>query len=154
MSTSFNCSGRLRPLSSIQFTPVHKTGNKTGDTLDLFRRSVLIAFVMDRNEPKTRFTQPRMSLDLLMLKSHVGMKSSLVEYLRSELAEFRMKAPRLFQEQALIRGNRLLAGEQVFKGRNRGAVRMTTLDRLLQLLRVAEQNDVSRRLRNGQHVRQ
>ena len=142
MSTSSNCSGRLSPLVIDPIhTGLHKTGNKAGNTLDLFRRSILITFVRDRNEPETRFTQPRVPFDLLLLESLARMESPLVEYLRSEVAELRVQAPRLFQEQALIRGDRLLPGEQVFKSRNRGAVRMATLDRLLQLLRVAEQNE-------------
>ena len=36
MSTSSNRSGRLRPLSSIQFTPDRKDVNKADDTLDLW----------------------------------------------------------------------------------------------------------------------
>jgi hypothetical protein len=38
------------------------------DTFDFFRRSVLIAFVMDRNEPEARFTQLRVSFDILLFE--------------------------------------------------------------------------------------
>ena len=95
-----------------------------------------------------------MPFDLLMLESLARVESPLVEYLRSEVAELRVQAPRLFQEQALIGGDRLLPGEQVFKSRNSGTVRMAALDRLLQLLRVTKQNDIFRGLRDGQHIRQ
>jgi hypothetical protein len=53
-----------------------------------------------------------------------------------------------------IWSDRLLPGEQVFKGRNLGTIGMTTLDRLLQLLRVTKQNDIFRSLGDGQHIRQ
>ena len=83
--------------------------------------------MMDRNEEEARFTQPGVPFDLLILESLARMESPLVEYLRSELAELRVQAPRLFQEQACIGRNRLLPGEQVFKGRNLGTIGMTAL---------------------------
>ena len=79
-----------------------------------------------------------MPFDFLILETLARVESPLVENLRSELAELRAKAPRLFQEQACIRGNRLPSGEQVFKAETSAPSGITALDRLLQLLRVAK----------------
>ena len=68
-----------------------------------------------------------MPFDLLILESLARMESPLVENLRSEVTELRVQAPRLFQKQACIGGNRLPSGEQVFKGRNLGTIGMTAL---------------------------
>ena len=108
-------------------TDLHKIGNKTRDTFDLFRRSVLIAFVMDRNEPEARLTQPRVPFNPLVFKTLARVESPLVEHLRSRVAKLWVQSPRLFQEQARIGRNRLLPGEQVFKGRNLGTIGMTAL---------------------------
>ena len=58
------------------------------------------------------------------------------------------------QKDASIVGHRLGAAEHVLQRRDVHAVRMTSLLRLLELLRIAEQHEISRRLRCGEHVRQ
>ena len=62
--------------SPLVVNPIHtrlqKAVQKTRDTLDLFRRSVPVALVTNRNEPQTRFTLPRMTFDPLMIEPNGG----------------------------------------------------------------------------------
>src|SRR5512139_609196 len=68
-------------------------------------------------------------------------KASLVEILRNERANARMKAPCSRQEHAQICGDgQGVAAQPVFERRHLGPGRVGTLLRLLELRRVAEQH--------------
>ena len=62
-----------------------------------------------------------------------------------------MQPPGLFEEQALIRGDRPLAAENMIERRHIGALR-AALHRLIELLWIADQDDRFSRLRYGKHV--
>ena len=65
-----------------------------------------------------------------------------------------MQPPGLVQEQAAVGRDGLVLAEEVLERRDVGAVGMAALLRLLELLRVAEQDQALRRLRDREHVRQ
>jgi hypothetical protein len=63
-----------------------------------------------------------------------------------------MQAPRFVKKKFTIRRNGRVRPEDVCQGGNVGTFGVTSLHRLLKLLRVTEQNDAFRRLRRGHHV--
>ena len=65
-----------------------------------------------------------------------------------------MQPPGLFQEQAAVTVDSLLASEEVVQRRDVRPLGMGALHRLLELSRIAEQNDACSRMRNCEHVGQ
>src|SRR5690242_16937357 len=63
-----------------------------------------------------------------------------------------MEPPCLGEEQTPIGRNGVMRAEDVVQGRNSNAIRMASLNRLLQLPRVSQQDDALRSLCDGQHV--
>jgi hypothetical protein len=77
-------------------------------------------------------TGPFHECNPLVFKTLARVLSPLVEHLRSKVAKLWVQSPRLFQEQARIGRNRLLPGEQVFKGRNLGTIGIVKLQTKLE----------------------
>ena len=65
-----------------------------------------------------------------------------------------MEPPSFLQEKPLFSGDSLLVSEQVTEGGYFGALRMGALRRLVQLLRVANENQIRAGVGNGQDVGQ
>ena len=93
-----------------------------------------------------------MSFNLLALQAIPGLQPRFVEHLGSEVANLRMESPSVLQEQPHIPRNRLGSGKYVFERGDLCTVRVTSFSRLIQLLGVAQQDDASCGLRNGQNV--
>src|SRR5215207_6357632 len=63
-----------------------------------------------------------------------------------------MEPPRFLEEEPTALRHGLLTVEKIVHGRNGGAVGVTSLHRLIELLRIAEQHNSGCSLRNGQQV--
>ena len=84
----------------------------------------------------------------------LGAEPPLVELLRRERADVRVHAPRLVEEHAAVRVDSRRLAEQVAEGGDVGAGRVDSLDGLVELTRVAEQDEAPRRLADGEGVRE
>src|SRR5207245_2646005 len=81
------------------------------------------------------------------------LQAALVVQLRRERAKGGMHSPGAIEEEAaILRDRRMLAVDQVDECRNVGSVRMRASPRLLELLRVAQQDEVPRRARRREGV--
>src|SRR4029079_14095557 len=106
----------------------------------------LVALVLDGHVDEPRVTEAlgraaARGDQLLPLESRRRRETILVERFGGELADLRMQAARLMQEQAALRLDRLRAAQEVLERRCLRAGRMARLLRLLELLRIAEQHE-------------
>ena len=83
-----------------------------------------------------------------------GAEPPLVELLRREGADVRVHAPRVVEEDAAGRVDGRRFAEEVAEGRDAGAGRVDPLDGLIELARVAEQDETRRCLADGEGVRE
>ena len=63
-----------------------------------------------------------------------------------------MKPPRLFEKQPFVRGDRPRTTQDMVKRRHVGALGVTSLHRLVEPLRIADQHHGLRHLRHREHV--
>src|SRR5438034_9868980 len=77
---------------------------------------------------------------------------TVVEELRDEPADIWMKAPCLGQEQSFVRTDCCTLSQQMGKNRDIRSRRMDTLLRLIELLRIANEDETAGCLRNRQRV--
>src|SRR4051794_16584934 len=82
------------------------------------------------------------------------MELTLVEQLGRELADSWREPPGHWKEETAISRNRLRAPEYVLERRDADAVRVRCLLRLVELLRIAREDQTRPRLRHRQSVRQ
>jgi hypothetical protein len=80
------------------------------------------------------------------------MEATFVKHLRIEGADRGMESPRFRQEEPTIRRNGRMRSENVVERRDINPVRVAALDRLLQLARIAQENDASRRLGDRENI--
>ncbi len=92
--------------------------------------------------------------DALPLEIRPRLEAPLVERFGGESADVRMEPVRVLEEQAQGVRDRLAAVEQMGERRTLGSGRVRALERLIELLRVAEQHDGARRAGDGQDIRQ
>ena len=111
-------------------------------TLDLFGRRIAICLMIDSDEPQARIAQPGMADDFAIAGETSGAEASFVEKIGSECADVRVKPPRFRQQQPHRVGNRLVVAEQMLQCRTFRARRMASLQRAVELLRVADQDDI------------
>ena len=88
----------------------------------------------------------------LDLETRLRLEPVVVEDLGRERAEVRVEAPGGLEEEPLAGRHRRVGSEHVAKGRPIGAGRMRSAERLIELLRVAQEDDARRRLRHCQDV--
>src|SRR5579863_9597603 len=96
----------------------------------------------------------RVIRDLLTLKACRRSQSVFIEELRCERRNLWMESPGLFEKESPVRGNGFVSPKQMFQGRFFRSFRMTPFERLVQLLRITEQHETLRRLRDGKNVRE
>ena len=108
--------------------------------------------MLDRDEPQAGAVQRAGAGERLPSGLSPRLEAALVEHLRCELTDLGRQSPGLLQEQSAIGGDRLSAVEHVLESGHRRALRVQALDRLLELLRVAEQHEAFRAGRDGEHV--
>ena len=104
------------------------------------------------NDPEPRSLERWGSDEHLSLQAVARTESSLVEDLRRERAEARCQPPGLGQEDATVGGNGLVSTEDVVESRHVRSLGMAPLLRLLELLRITEENNALRSVRHGQDV--
>ena len=128
----------------------------------LLRRLVPVAFVDHRQPADPGARQLPCPVDRLPLAPRFGRQLALVEDLARVLADRRVQPPRPVEEQAERRRHdrrprfdrSRTAFEQVSQRRPLGSGRMRALERLVELLRVAEQHEAPGRRRYGDDVRE
>ena len=96
--------------------------------------------MLDGNPPQSGF-----AVDGLAFEVGLGVEPAVVRDLGDERAHLRVHAVRGLEEQAEVVGHGLGAVEEVLERGHLGAVGMTSLRRLRELLRIAEQHDALRR---------
>src|ERR1700694_5218843 len=102
---------------------------------------------VDASQPALR--QPRHPENPLPLEPLPPRQPPLVKQLRCERTNTRRQSPSNRKEYPAVARNRLMLPEDVVKRRSADTVRMTSLSWLLELARVAEQDDAARGLRGG-----
>ena len=90
----------------------------------------------------------------LSAELRLGAEPPLVELLRRERADVRVHAPSLVEEDAAGRVDGRGFAEEVAEDGDVGAGRVDPLDGLVELARVAEQDEAPRRLADGEGIRE
>ena len=129
--------------------------NDASDGVDFFVGAGLVAFVRDFDEEEAGAGEGRVAFEPLALELVDGPQPALVVELGSEGADAGMEALGAVEEEALVVGQgRAVFSEHVHQGGDVRAVGMGALGGLLELLRVAQEDDVPRGARGGQGVSQ
>ena len=125
------------------------------DGVDFFVGAGLVAFVRDFDEEEAGAGEGGVAVEALARERVDGAEAPLVVELGSEGADVGMEAPGAVEEEALVVGQgRAVFAEHVHQGGDVGAVGMGALGGLLELLRVAEEDDIPRGAGGGQGVGQ
>src|SRR6266568_2461701 len=93
-----------------------------------------------------------MAVEALVPVLRSGHEATVVEELRDETADTWMKTPRLGQEQSPVRTDCCMFSQQMGKNRDIRSRRVDTLLRLVELLRIANEDETAGCLRNRQRV--
>src|SRR6185295_1218097 len=108
--------------------------------------------MLNRQIAQATRSEPRTRLKDLRFQAGLRMQFPLVKDLRRKLANVRVKAPGFFEKQSLVWINGLAAVEDMVERRAVCSIRMAALRRLIELLRITEQDDSASRLRDGDNV--
>ncbi len=84
----------------------------------------------------------------------MGPQPLLVKHFGSKRTDLWVEPPGLFEEQAAVIRNGLSSVQHVLQGRHVCTIGMDALLGLIELLRVAEKDEVSRGLRHSQYIRE
>src|SRR4051794_26998798 len=123
------------------------------DRVSFIGRGVVRGGGRDRHLAGTGPVEDRPGRDqVLDREMRFGLEPVVVEDLRREVAQVGMEPPGALEEQALRRWHRRRAAEEVRKRGTLGARWMRALERLVELLRVAEQDEAGTRARHGDDV--
>jgi hypothetical protein len=119
-----------------------------GDTdhgVHFFKRDGLVPFMRNFDEEKAGSHKWRRARDLLAIESGRGQQAPVVIELRGHRANHGMQPVRAIEEEALVVAERLaLLADQVDERRDVRAFRVGAALGLLELLRIAEEDDVAR----------
>src|SRR4030095_14638155 len=99
--------------------------------------------MLDGQEPQARSVQPP-RLDPLTLSTFGAPEAAVIRELRDERTDVRMHAPGSVSKHAAILGHGGSPGQQMLEHGSAGLAGMNALTDLRELLRIAEQHDVSR----------
>ena len=120
----------------------------------LLLRFVRIACMGDRQPAETRGREVAGTDDPLTGRDRLRLQLALVEHVGREPADVRVEAPGAVEEEPEVLRHRGAIADEMTEGGPLGAGRMGALQRLVQLLRIAEQHDDRGRLRHGDGVRE
>lgn len=140
------------PSLPVRVALVEQTRDVSPHTFHFFGRFVLVAGVRDRKKAKPRAAERTVSVEGLACALRTGREPPLVENLRYESADIRVQSPCFSNKDTLLAADRGSAIQQVPKSGNLRAGRMDALLGLVELLRIAEQDDARRGRRQGQHI--
>src|SRR5439155_10054011 len=146
-----------RALTAVPIAPsnaaFHQRPHQLGDDFHFLWAGTLIRIVPGRNEPQPRARERNVTEEHLPLDARARVQPSLVKELGREPAYGGREPPGLLEEEPAVVRDRLGAIQDVLERRDRGAFGMRALDRLLELLRIAEQNQALRARGDREHVR-
>src|SRR5262245_22849322 len=122
------------------------------DSADFFRARALVSIVRDGQEPEPGAGDRHGAEDLLPREIRARLQPAVVEQLGGEPADRGMEPPGLLQKETAIRGDGLLAQEQVLERGYLYSFRVAALERLIQLAWVTQQDNGAGALRDRQDV--
>src|SRR5690606_13263347 len=129
---------------------VEKPADDVRDDLDLFGRFADVALVVHGHEPKARTRKGAVPTGTLHLEAVPRMKPPVIKELGGEAADVWMQPERAIEKEPLLRRHGRRVTEQMGEGRDVGSGRMDSLQRLIELLRIAQQDQAIGRGRDGQ----